>query len=225
MKRLIRVQRGTGSRPFRLAVGQVEFAHGKGIPLDVLMPPPYGSILSCTYRRDPDTMPDVVRRKVADGTATCHVLVSTRLLFFGVLKQNLVEWGVGRRAGVITWFKNDMRRIARGHPDPNRVWIDPFTSERRLCDDDGMVSLEPAAEQSDPPPPVPRTYLGQHNDLARLGGHPTVAEPFACTGSAHLAGEHIACTSPAHVTAAAIAPTDRAAYLDEPEPWERDCAP
>lgn len=72
---------------------------------------------------------------------------------------------------------------------------DPYTSERRLCDNAGMVSRELCDDTI-----VPRfTYLDVINNLRRHGGHPPVAEPFVCTGHAHLACEHIRCTSPAHL--------------------------
>jgi len=67
-----------------------------------------------------------------------------------------------------------------------------YTSSRRLCDDDGMISqVRVDGEET-------LTYLGQHNRLAALTGHAPISTPFDCTGSAHLAGEHIYCTSPAH---------------------------
>lgn len=63
---------------------------------------------------------------------------------------------------------------------------DPFTIERQLCNDDGLVDDE---------------YLESFN-LLRLATWPRACGPvtdaFACTGHAHLAGEHIRCTSPAH---------------------------
>ena len=74
---------------------------------------------------------------------------------------------------------------------------DPYTMELRLCDDAGMVSNE-AAPDCQPA----KTYLDVINTLRRhtkpFGEHKPVEEPFACTGSAHLAGWHIRCTSPAH---------------------------
>src|SRR4051812_46773360 len=63
--------------------------------------------------------------------------------------------------------------------------------EMRLCDDDGMVSETSIHDTC-------LDYLLQINNLRRHGGYPPVTEPFACTGHAHLAGEHIRCTSPAH---------------------------
>lgn len=74
--------------------------------------------------------------------------------------------------------------------------------ERRLCDDDGMVSEQPCTEENLFAPGV--SYLGQINNLRAHGGHPPVAVPFACTGSAHLVGEHIRCTSPAHIRVGAV---------------------
>lgn len=79
---------------------------------------------------------------------------------------------------------------------------DPFTLETRLCDDAGMVSDTPV----DPPRPINPglTYLGLMNSWVertralRGDKHEPIAEPFACTGHAHLIGEHIRCTSPAH---------------------------
>lgn len=68
---------------------------------------------------------------------------------------------------------------------------DPFTLEVQLCDDAGMVSNERVA------------YLKLLNNLRARNGNPDArkpytGEPFVCTGSAHLAGQHIRCTSPAH---------------------------
>ncbi len=73
---------------------------------------------------------------------------------------------------------------------------DPYTMERRLCDDEGLVSHAPVAEPNLFDPAL--TYLRQINNLRAHTGHPPVAEPFYCTGHAHLAAEHIRCTSPAH---------------------------
>lgn len=74
------------------------------------------------------------------------------------------------------------------------VPADPFTLQRRLCDDEGIVSEVRAGANvfGD------LTYLSQINNLRAHTGLLPVHEPFACTGSAHLAGEHILCTSPAH---------------------------
>lgn len=85
---------------------------------------------------------------------------------------------------------------------------DAYTTQARLCDDRGLVSHEPVTD----PKLTERegqTYLGRLNVLRSrtgpLGEHVSAAgfgpvwEPFACTGSAHLAGEHIRCTSPAHL--------------------------
>lgn len=68
----------------------------------------------------------------------------------------------------------------------------------RMCDDEGMVShdiVEGANLSASPT----LTYLRLFNNLhgQTRSGNPTW-EPFHCTGSAHLAGEHILCTSPAH---------------------------
>lgn len=98
---------------------------------------------------------------------------------------------------------------------------DPYTMEVRLCDDAGMVSKKPV----DPPnafdPEL--TYLKQLNNLRfrthgmRGGRADPVTEPFACTGSAHQAGEHIRCTSPAH-TAGAEARLLRSTLWSRPMP-------
>lgn len=74
--------------------------------------------------------------------------------------------------------------------------VDDFTTAKRLCDDDSYVSQEPVDPQ--PVDGLTLTYLDQHNRFAAWTGHAPVEEPFSCTGSAHLAGEHIRCTSPAH---------------------------
>lgn len=62
---------------------------------------------------------------------------------------------------------------------------DPFTSEHRLCDDEGLVT---------------GAFLELHNRLRamRHAAANPVLEPFRCTSHAHLAAEHIRCTSPAH---------------------------
>lgn len=58
---------------------------------------------------------------------------------------------------------------------------DPFTTEIELCGADGLVDLETL------------------NRLRGLSGfEPYRGAPFACTGDAHLAGEHVRCTSPFH---------------------------
>lgn len=81
--------------------------------------------------------------------------------------------------------------------------IDDYTMEMRLCDDAGMVSdtpVEPGSPGTVINPDL--TYLKLLNNLrARtgpLGEHKPVTEPFTCTGSAHLAGEHIRCTNRVH---------------------------
>lgn len=78
--------------------------------------------------------------------------------------------------------------------DPTRATAAPdgFTTTKRLCDDDGMVSQAQVPEEEF------LTYLGLHNRLSAHGGRGPLSEPFPCTGSAHVAGEHIYCTSPAH---------------------------
>ena len=86
---------------------------------------------------------------------------------------------------------------------------DSYTMELRLCDDDGMVShvrVEPGSPGTLLSPDL--TYLQLVNNLrARtgpIGEHKRVTEPFVCTGSAHLAGEHIRCTSLSHGGEAAL---------------------
>jgi hypothetical protein len=203
--RFERARRKSGQH--RLAVGPVEIAvnFGKQPMVDLLLPPPLGSFLTATWVRDPDTMPDVARQAITDGRATSRwIVLNTRPVFFGLLGQNIVEVGVWRRGGVLTWFENDMRRLARTAPGPDKIEDagpvdgrfrpDPYTSEQRLCDDGGMVSAEPTDRVL--------TYLDRLNDLRALTGLPRVTEGFACTGSAHLAGEHIRCTSPAHIVPA-----------------------
>jgi hypothetical protein len=79
---------------------------------------------------------------------------------------------------------------------------DAYTMETRLCDDDGMVS----DTLLDPPKAInpDLTYLALMNlwvgktRAVRGNKHEPITEPFACTGHAHLIGEHIRCTSPAH---------------------------
>jgi hypothetical protein len=90
--------------------------------------------------------------------------------------------------------------------------MDAFTMEMRLCDDYGQTDLE------------------KLNRLRYLSKYPAYTGlPFACTGSAHLAGEHVRCTSPAHkaVTgtplngwqvATADALPERPERLDDPLP-------
>jgi hypothetical protein len=81
---------------------------------------------------------------------------------------------------------------------------DPYTMEVRLCDDTGLVSnerVEPDSPGTAFDPDL--TYLKLLNNLrahnANLDARkPYDGEPFVCTGSAHLAGQHIRCTSPAH---------------------------
>lgn len=79
-----------------------------------------------------------------------------------------------------------------------------FTMELRLCDDRGLVSdkpVEPGSPGTAFDPAL--TYRKLLNNLRARNGNPDArgpyeGEPFQCTGSAHLAGEHIRCTSPAH---------------------------
>jgi hypothetical protein len=74
---------------------------------------------------------------------------------------------------------------------------DPYTTSRQLCDEDGIVSHKPVAEPNVFDADL--TYYKQLNNLRRHSGfEPYEGEPFTCTGSAHLAGEHIRCTSIAH---------------------------
>lgn len=70
--------------------------------------------------------------------------------------------------------------------------------ETRLCDDKGRVSHEAVTPTNPLAPGL--TYIQQLNNLRSRTPHakPYEGEPFACTGSAHLAGCHIRCTSPAH---------------------------
>lgn len=79
---------------------------------------------------------------------------------------------------------------------------DPYTLERRLCDDRGWVSRV----FTDPPNAFDSTltYLQQLNNLRAHTGLEPVYEEFMCTGSAHLANEHIRCTSPVHAAQAAV---------------------
>lgn len=81
---------------------------------------------------------------------------------------------------------------------------DPYTMEVRLCDDDGIVSHE-RVEPGSPGTIFDSdlTYYKLHNNLRAHNMNPDTrkpydGEPFACTGHAHLAGQHIRCTSPAH---------------------------
>jgi hypothetical protein len=111
---LIRWQRRRSghSALFRLAVGPVEICAAAGY-VDLLLLPPLGSFVTATWVRDPDTMPDTVRRAVREGRATSRFILNTRPLFVGLLGGNLVEIGVWRWGGVLTWFEDDMRRLAR----------------------------------------------------------------------------------------------------------------
>lgn len=135
-----------------------------------------------------------------DTKATCHIVFNRRgwLGMLGLLGQNIAEARVGDWGYVLTWVENDLRRM----PEPPPHVTDPYTAERRLCDDEGMVSTEPVADPPEFGPPG-LTYLDRHNAMRMSMGKPMWAEPFACTGSAHLVGEHFRCTSPAHVPVAA----------------------
>lgn len=81
---------------------------------------------------------------------------------------------------------------------------DPYTEELRLCDDAGLVSherVEPGSPGTAFDPDL--TYMKLLNNLCAHNTNPDarqpfVGDPFPCTGSAHLAGQHIRCTSPAH---------------------------
>lgn len=66
--------------------------------------------------------------------------------------------------------------------------MESYTTEARLCDDEGMVEDE---------------FLDLYRRLATLDPERKVWDkPFVCTGSAHLGGEHIRCTSTYHERAA-----------------------
>lgn len=59
--------------------------------------------------------------------------------------------------------------------------MDAFTMEMCLCDDHGYADLDLL------------------DWMRALGGHPVYAgDPFPCTGSAHLGGQHVRCTNPCH---------------------------
>lgn len=79
---------------------------------------------------------------------------------------------------------------------------DDYTLAMRLCDDEGQVSSKLVDAEGEPG--GDRTYLDRLNRLRRWGAFARgesiddITESFACTGSAHLAGEHIRCTSRAH---------------------------
>lgn len=97
---------------------------------------------------------------------------------------------------------------------------DAYTTRARLCDDEGLVSHELVPERQAIHPGL--TYYMMLNNLRARSSPPLPpfdGEPFVCTGSAHLAGEHICCTSPAHTRAAresysdAIGADAPAAYL------------
>lgn len=68
----------------------------------------------------------------------------------------------------------------------------------RMCDENGMVSdtpVEPGSPGTLFDPSL--TYLKLLNNLRAHTGLPP-AEPFHCTGSAHLAREEFLCTNPSH---------------------------
>jgi hypothetical protein len=102
---------------------------------------------------------------------------------------------------------------------------DPYTTEARLCDDEGMVSWEPVTDRKEVEA-EDTTYLKRLNILREKtywarGEKPPepITEPFGCTGSAHLAGQYIRCTSRAHET---IAP-EPGIYLDT-RAWSDEAA-
>lgn len=77
-----------------------------------------------------------------------------------------------------------------------------MTENVRLCDRNGMVSDEPVEPGSHGTEfDSDLTYLRLLNNLRAHTGLAPVAEPFHCTGSAHLAGMVFRCTSPAHAVA------------------------
>lgn len=75
-----------------------------------------------------------------------------------------------------------------------------FTAEVRLCDDAGMVSDAPVKAGS--PGTILDPELTYRKLLNNLRGHTGLpaytGEPFPCTGTGHLAGEHFRCTNPIH---------------------------
>lgn len=83
----------------------------------------------------------------------------------------------------------------------NRVIAaDPYTAEARLCDDASLISDNPVTPGAPGTAVSPGlTYRQLLNNLrGHTGLEPYTGEPFRCTGSAHLAGQHWFCTSPAH---------------------------
>lgn len=89
----------------------------------------------------------------------------------------------------------DRRTSFRGEVKPPEA----AATEVRLCDAAGMVSREPVEPGSHGTEFDPGlTYLGLLNNLRAHTGLSPIAEPFHCTGSAHLAGMVFHCTSPAH---------------------------
>lgn len=75
-----------------------------------------------------------------------------------------------------------------------------YTADARLCDDAGMISDEPVTPGSPGTTFDPElTYRRLLNNLRHYTGLPPyTGTPVACTGSAHLAGEHFRCTNPIH---------------------------
>lgn len=120
----------------------------------------------------------------------------------GVLREQIVE-GIS-----IKNFVPDRGQRARDAllaTEKDFQMSDKYTMEMRMCDDDGMVSHTPIEEKRDISLLDPKlTYLDRLNWLRNLTlrsqgeENDTIEEPFACTGHAHLAGEHIRCTSKAH---------------------------
>lgn len=88
-------------------------------------------------------------------------------------------------------------------------------TDRRLCDDKGMVSHELVGDPIFPT----LTFIKQINNLraqtSPLGEHRPV-EPFLCTGAAHLAGMEIRCTSPAHQPTTFTARIGERWYIEVP---------
>lgn len=90
-----------------------------------------------------------------------------------------------------------------------------YTMDIQLCDETGMVSDVPVA------PGTPGTefdpLLTYRRLLNNLRAHTGLAAydgpPIACTGSAHLAGEHIRCTNPCHYSKQSDDDTDFAVVV------------
>lgn len=118
----------------RLTVGPFEFAHGKGIPLDVLTP--WGSLLTVTMSRTPATSVATAKRKIADGKSTCRwVLANNRLVFLGLGGSNVFEAAVWHRWLVTSWFTDDMRIVR---------WRDPRTPADVFAEAPTAVEPPPA---------------------------------------------------------------------------------